>query len=358
MTILKKKKNKIKIKDIAELAGVSAGTVDRVIHSRGEVNKHTREKVLRIIEELGYRPNLLARSLALKKTYRIIALLPSGKKAGNPYWDLPKEGIMKAADELDDYNIEVTVKHFNVQKKNSFTRQYKNILATKPDGVIFSPVFSEQALAFGNECNRENIPFVLIDSNLEEAKAVGYFGQHTYQSGYLSAKLMSYGLSDDATILIVSLVNTREVSSHLRKRKKGFLDFMSEHRKTIKTICLDIDLAEEHEPETSLQKAFDENPGIEGVFATNSRVHKVAEYMCRNDLCNMLLVGYDLVEKNVEYLKKGYIDFLISQKPEEQGYKSVMALSNFILVKQNIPRVNYSPIDIITKENIEFYNNF
>jgi len=322
------------------------------------VNKHTREKVLRIIEELGYRPNLLARSLALKKTYRIIALLPAGKKADNPYWDLPEKGIRKAAGELDDYNIEVSVKHFSADRKDTFVRQYKSILSDKPDGVIFSPFFSAQALAFSAECNKENIPFILIDSNLEEANAVAYFGQHTYQSGYLSAKLMSYGLSDDAAILVVSPVNTREVSSHLRKRKKGFLDFMNQHRKTIKTICVDIDLAEENEPESSLQKAFGENPGIEGVFTTNSRVHKVAEYMCRNDLCKMLLVGYDLVEKNVEYLKKGYIDFLISQKPEEQGYKSVMALSNYLLVKQDIPRVNYSPIDIITKENIEFYNNF
>lgn len=340
------------------MAGVSVGTVDRVIHSRGEVNKSTRENVLRIIKEIGYRPNLLARSLALKKSHRIIALLPKGKEAGNPYWELPKTGIFKAANELDDYNIEVVLKHFDTDSRDSFVRQYKRILSDKPHGVIFSPVFTKEALTFSKACNTEDIPFVLIDSNLEEANAIGYFGQNTIQSGYLAAKLMSYGLSENSTILIVNLTNDQSVTTHLRKRKEGFLDSIRENRKAIKAICLDIDLAEKEEPAKSLKKNFTENPQIEGVFVTNSRVHKVAEFTCENEIRNKLLVGYDLVEKNVEYLEKGDIDFLLCQKPEEQGYKSVMALSNFILVKQEIPRVNYSQIDIITKENIEFYNNF
>lgn len=354
---LDKKKNKIKLKDIAEIAGVSVGTVDRVLHGRGEVNKITSENVLRIIEELGYRPNLLARSLALKKTYQIIALLPSGSENSNPYWELPKAGVIKAANELGDYNIEVGLRHFNAAKRDSFVKQFKSILLEKPDGVVFSPVFTKQALDFSVACNEDNIPFILIDSNLEEAEAVGYFGQNTIQSGYLAAKLMSYGVSENAVILIVNLANTQSVTSHLRRRKKGFLSSIHENRKAIKTISIDIDLAEDDEPSKSLQQVFDENPKIEAVFVTNSRVHKVAEFLCAHDRCETLLLGYDLVDKNIEYLKKGYIDFLISQKPEEQAFKSLMALANYLLTKENIPRVNYSQIDIIMKENIEFYNN-
>jgi len=352
-----KKKNNIKLKDIAEKAGVSVGTVDRVIHSRGEVNELTRENVLKIIKDLGYSPNLQARALALKKVYKIVALLPSGKKTGNPYWELPKAGIVKAANELDNYNTEVKLKYFTTENRNSFVKQYKSILKDKPDGVIFSPIFSKQALEFSKACNKGNIPFVLIDSNIEEAEALTYFGQNTFQSAYLAAKLMLYGLSENATILIVNLTNTGSVTNHLQKRKKGFLASLKENSKLVKTINADIDLVDKSEPKKSLQKIFDENPQIKGVFVTNSRVHKVADFICKRKICNMLLVGYDLVAKNIEHIQKGYIDFLICQKPEEQGYKSVKALSNYLLTKQDIPRVNYSQIDIITKENIEFYNN-
>lgn len=339
------------------MAEVSVGTVDRVIHSRGEVNELTRKKVLRIIEDLGYRPNLQARSLALKKTYKITALLPSGKKTGNPYWALPRAGIIKAANEMADFNTEVSLKYFTTNDRTSFIKQYKSILKDKPDGVIFSPIFNKQALDFSIACNQEEIPFVLIDSNIEEADALSYFGQNTFQSAYLAAKLMTYGLGENACILIVNLTNTGSITSHLQKRKKGFLASLKKNGKSIKTINADIDLADKSEPGKSLKKVFSENPQIEGVFVTNSRVHLVANFMCKNNICNTLLVGYDLVSKNIEHIKKGNIDFLICQKPEEQGYKSVKALSNFLLTKQDTPRVNYSQIDIITKENIEFYNN-
>ena len=54
----------IRIKDIALRAGVSIGTVDRVLHKRGEVSEETQQKIQQIIDELDYRPNLLASSLA------------------------------------------------------------------------------------------------------------------------------------------------------------------------------------------------------------------------------------------------------------------------------------------------------
>ncbi|NJK96229.1 MAG: LacI family transcriptional regulator [Bacteroidales bacterium] len=68
---------KIRIKDIANLAGVSPGTVDRVIHNRGQVTEENREKILNIIDELDYKPNLLARSLATKKTTCLFLFVPN-----------------------------------------------------------------------------------------------------------------------------------------------------------------------------------------------------------------------------------------------------------------------------------------
>ena len=57
-----------RIKDIAELSGVSTGTVDRILHERGKVSEDARKKVEKILKEIDYQPNLIARSLALKKT--------------------------------------------------------------------------------------------------------------------------------------------------------------------------------------------------------------------------------------------------------------------------------------------------
>ena len=62
--------DKIRIKDIARLANVSTGTVDRVLHNRGEVSAKSREKVEKVLKEINYQPNIYASALASKKSVR------------------------------------------------------------------------------------------------------------------------------------------------------------------------------------------------------------------------------------------------------------------------------------------------
>ena len=92
------------------------------------------------------------------------------------------------------------------------------------------------------------------------------------------------------------------------------------------------------------------------IFVTNSKVSMVAEYLMKSNQ-KMILIGYDFLQENIEYLDKGFINFLICQKPEEQGYRGVMALYHHLILKIPIVNIDYMPIDIITKENYEFYKN-
>ena len=57
----------ITTKEIAELAGVSRGTVDRVLHNRGHVNESTKVRIHEIVKRLDYKPNLAGRSLVNKQ---------------------------------------------------------------------------------------------------------------------------------------------------------------------------------------------------------------------------------------------------------------------------------------------------
>ena len=96
---------------------------------------------------------------------------------------------------------------------------------------------------------------------------------------------------------------------------------------------------------------------VAGIFVTNSRVHKVARYLDSHKKNHIFLVGYDLTDDNLVYLRKGVIDFLICQKPEEQGYNSTMAMFNYLLTHKPVMKINYSPIDILAKENVDYYLN-
>lgn len=350
-----KQNTKIRIKDIAELAQVSAGTVDRVLHNRGEVKEETRKKILDIVEDLGYTPNIIAKSLASKKVYKICVLLPEAK-GENPYWQKPLTGIDLAREELKYFSTDIQTFTYGIDSTSDFEACFEEILKLEPDGVIFTPHFIEASHKYVKICKELSIPVLFIDSNLEGEDVLGYFGQDAVSSGHLAAALMRYGLKEGEVVLILKLTKNRATSFHLAKREQGFLDAVKKNKDfPINTISFEIDITKEDELRQTLVDVFNKQKNIGGIFVTNSRVHKAAKVLCELNKSNLLLVGYDLVRENINYLKDGVIDFLICQKPEDQGYKSVTSLFNYILSNKKIERVNYSPIDIVIKENLNFY---
>ena len=96
------------IKEIAERAGVSIGTVDRVLHNRGMVSEKTREKIMKIVRELNYQPNQTAQGLAvMKKKLKLGFFTIEGVK--HPYFIDVVCAAEQKAKELEQYGVQVTV---------------------------------------------------------------------------------------------------------------------------------------------------------------------------------------------------------------------------------------------------------
>ena len=110
--------------------------------------------------------------------------------------------------------------------------------------------------------------------------------------------------------------------------------------------------------EKQLDAFFAEHPKVALGAVFNSRVYQVAGYLQRKKQKLDALVGYDLLQKNVEYLKSGEVNYLIGQRPGLQGYCGVKALCNHIVFKKPVTAVKYMPIDVLMKENIDFYFEF
>lgn len=357
--VSKKADTRIRIKDIAERAKVSVGTVDRVLHNRGEVAEETRKLIMKIVEDLGYTPNLLAKSLASKKQYRIAVLMPvAGSR--NPYWEMPLKGIRQAQSELADYNTVLEITHFEMNGEASFMRAYRKVLKSVPDGIVFTPLFYGVSLDLCAELDQAAIPYVFMDMQLETCSNLSYYGQDAVQSGLLAARLMHYGLRAGDRVIILKLASPEGVTHHLKRRERGFLQFFDspENTKKITSRSLEFNPGNDRSLFADLDNMMTDNPELGGIFVTNSKVHKVAQWAGSRKYGNILLIGYDLIAPNLDYLEKGKIDFLIGQKPEEQGYKSVMAMFNFLVGKREVNKVNYSSIDIIMRENIDYYRNY
>ena len=161
-----KNSGKITINDVARAAGVSKGTVDRVLHARGEVAKKSREKVLKVIEELGFKPNMYASLLATRKEYVIQCLIP--EYFTGEFWSFTDKGIQDAAELVARYGIKVESVKYDQYNLESFQGACARILANPPSGLLVAPMFRAQTLQFVKELSEKRVPYMFIDSKIED----------------------------------------------------------------------------------------------------------------------------------------------------------------------------------------------
>jgi LacI family transcriptional regulator len=113
----------------------------------------------------------------------------------------------------------------------------------------------------------------------------------------------------------------------------------------------------ETEVNRELTTYYIKNPGTRGVFVTNSRAHLISRHHALHEL-DIKVVGFDIVPGNVAELKKGNIDYIISQRPVFQGVTAVKALFDYFVYKKSPSAIQFVPLDIIIKENVDYYINF
>lgn len=345
---------KVRIKDIAEIANVSIGTVDRVIHNRGEVSDETRDRIKKLLEEYDYTPDIVASSLALKRSIRLAVVMPRLVNE-HVFWQLPQSGIEKALREFAHYKLSVEPFYFDQFSREDFIRQVKYFPFHQVQGVLFAPVFQGESIEFLRRCEREEVPVVLFNSLLEDASIRSFVGQDAFQSGFVAAKLISYGMEQRRDVAIVNMSARNDHYAHIVNREKGFRSYYEDHSDRLNhLITIDLNGVEDHKFDQKLNETFDMYD-ISGLFVTNSRVYKVAEFLANRGSMNVRLVGYDLLPESIEYLKRDYIDFLISQKPEEQAFKGLSTLFNLVAFNREPEERQLLPIDIITRENLPYY---
>lgn len=352
----KQPQHKIRIKDIAKLAGVSEGTVDRVIHNRGEVSAKSLEAVNKALEELNYSPNIFARSLASKRQYRFVCLIP--KHQQGDYWAVVDSGFDTASEEFLNYNIVIERKYFDQFDAASFAEAAQSVLAQLPDAVIMAPVFKTETLDFTNKLSESEIPFSFIDSQVEEADFITYYGQNSFQSGYIIAKILLRMIPDNAEVLVIRTQRKKgAVSNQTFNRYRGFMQYMEEHcaKDAIRLINVELKDDDEKANLELIHEALMENQNINAAITFNSKVHRLATHLKKLNKTDICLLGYDLLEKNVHYLKDGTIACLIAQRPEKQAYYSVRDMCRKLIFDQEVSKINYVPIDILIKENIDYY---
>lgn len=346
--------NKARIKDIALLAGVSIGTVDRVIHDRGEVAEKTLLKVQKILKETNYSPNVMAQVLKSKKRFNLVSLLPEPAE-DNPFWKKHPEGLRRAIEEYP-FPVNLTEVTFDMLSEKDFQNKASLIFGMKPDAVILAPIFKSETTTFASRLSKEKISLVFIDGFIENTEFLAYIGENIFRSGRVAGQLIDLVTPEHSDILIVTIAKNIRNVHHLETRAQGFLSYFNgECKNHGRRISVSIPDPSLKSISRALDNAFRDNPGIASIFLTGSRSFLLAKYLDNNELNHINLVGYDLLDENIEQLRSGIIRFLINQRPDEQTYKAVRKLIDYLSRHKLPDKIEYLPVDIVTSENVDFF---
>lgn len=341
------------IRDIAQRANVSIGTVDRVLHDRGRVSEQTRARVRRIITDLGYRPNIYARNLSLAKTFRFGVIMPNLDQDSG-YWRILANGIELAHRQLGPARVRVLYYHFDRYSNASFEKAFQEAMNADVDGLFLAPVLSVVAEKWVKTIP-DTIPYAFFDSTLPDAKPLTTIGQDAYQSGVLAAHLMLKMISGEGTIVAIKVT---PADFHIVERLRGFKSVMVS-LSSVRIVEHEVD---SHGGEKAFRAAasgiLEENQDLVGVFVSNAWTHPFAKHIHEmRPKSKIGIIGYDLVPKNRQCLQEGLIDFLISQRPVMQGFEGISALYRTVVLRDKVKDSVMVPLDIITKDNIQYYQD-
>jgi LacI family transcriptional regulator len=342
------------IKEIARLAGVSIGTVDRVLHNRGSVSPASLKKIQKAIKQINYQPNIIARSLAVNKVFRFAAVVP--EPDGDEYWEQTQKGFTAALEDWSHFSINIDLYLFKLHSKNSFTHAANLALKSAPDGIAVTPQFYHQSIRFFDECHKAGMPYITFNTYMQQAKGLSFIGTDSHLSGMVAADLLNIGMLPKSKIIVLHFDEDLVNSAHMIEKEKGFREYFQQFGNKAPQIETRVLNNPTHNYSGELKKLAISDE-VNGIFVSTSKAYEIAGCIKPQKGKRIKIVGYDLLPKNIELMRSGAIDFLINQNLFQQARMGITALANHFLLKKKVKAQQFFPIEIISRYNLSTYIN-
>jgi LacI family transcriptional regulator len=313
------------IKDIARALGISIGTVDRALHGRSDVSPATRARVLKKAEQLGYKPNLAARSLKLNRRVRIGIYFPRDIAS---FFEPIRAGVRAAASASTGVNVELTFRTFHRLDEGDAL----NVLARR--GVAIVCVASDAPRS-------ERLASVSADANASGAIAAELFSRTIQKTGNLAT--------------ITGELTTLDHAEKLR----GFaanLAVFAPHLSLLPAI------ESKEQPKLAYRQAtalLSHKPYPLGIYVSTANSIPVLRALEEKSLLSEVqVIATDLFRELVPYIESGKILATLYQRPFTQGKAALELLLRYLLDGVTPePRTRLAP-HIILRSNLGLFTSF
>ena len=334
----------VTIQKIAELSGVSRGTVDRVLHGRPNVNPMIREKVVRAAEKLGYQPPVPPKSADCRQAAILIPQWTDG------YFNRQiVSGIRKALRYIADPAFVLTEQPLRTMTMQELLRAIEEQIRSGVDGLIIRAENTPEVRAAIEQAVQQGVTVITYDADVPHSGRLCHAGQDLVRAGAIAAGVMARLIRPPEHVLIVT--GNLRMEAH-KGRVDGFcrrlleLGFSEDAYRVIET---------------------NEMPELTGelvaqALQADSRLHAV--YMACQPLSGCIagirkarrttrphIVCNDLTPTAKRYLREGTVDFVIGQSFSQESFHAVLAMYQMLLRGVKPKReLYYTDLRLITQE--------
>lgn len=321
------------VKTIAELAGVSRGTVDRVLNNRTGVKPAVRARVQQIADMLDYKPNLIGKALVhMNEAVRIgIILTPEY----NPFVAEIRKGIMRAYDEYRHFGLDLDIRMLTTLDP---VEQYALLNKLEEQGVQaigLIPLDDSIIRNKLNELSEKGVAIITFNSQLSGVQQLCFIGQDHIRGGSCAAGLMGRILPKHSKIAVVISSNT--LACH-QDRLQGFRRRLAARYPTLEIVNVVENLDRSDLAYERTVDLIGRYPDLGGIYITGGGILGLGRALSVTGKAGVIrIVSHDFVEGTEQLLCDGTLDFAIGQNPEQQGYQVVNLFFNYLVKRQQPP---------------------
>ena len=340
------------IREIAKLAGVSIGTVDRALNNRGRIDPNVEKKILNIAKSLNYKPDKIAKSLAIrKKKLKIAAILNT---YNNVFFEDVIKGIEMAKKEIEEFGMSIIIKRCKDFDADNQLEIIEEALQEGANAMAIVAINDKRIINKISELYNNNFPIVLLNSFVNSKDCIAYVGCNYDLAGEIAASLLNIISNGNKINLLVFSNNFNKMLGN----KKRVDSLVSRLKTDYKNINIQDIIEMEKDNNLNFNKSKDNLlkymntdvvicPGAETSKYVINAIKELGLYK------KIKIITYDFSDVVKDGLLDRGIIASITQNPKEQGYKAIKVLFEYLLTK-TVPdkKSTYIETQVIFRENL------
>jgi len=334
---------------IANLAGVSIGTVDRALHGRPGINEKTLKRILKIARQIGYKPNPAARALSTGRHVRIGICVPEEIAY---FYDELWDGIRDEGERYSGRGVEFLTADVPELGRGELSA-FRKLLKAEVGGIIVTPGNPTAMTPLIDAAEQQGTRVVCVSTDAPVSQRSSVVCIEPRLNGLIAGELMANFLGPRSKVAIVTgMLKTVDHS----QKTEGFIASFTEQCQDAEVVAV----IEGHEhPDESFRKTatlLGNEPELSGIYVNTVNCLPVCRALAATKNTHKVrLITTDLFRKMIPYFERGTIAASIHQQPYVQGQVAVRSLVEHLLHGAELSQTQYLNPSIILRSNLHLF---